>query len=179
MSSQSFPRANKVCIHGSDVPLPYGCEEWTLVDDITEDDITPQLLERCVSVRVARDYHGSSIHEHMSLFSAAYNLNEIKYLAMICCEDYLSEYVDPRTGGNIFHAVVINPNPYVMMFMSEFLGDELTHILMNSLDSNGRRPIELIGYDRDHFEQALHYTDMDDKYREYLLDKCPVAKVFI
>lgn len=177
--TQTQPIHPKVCIFGTNIPLPYGCDEWTLVDDISTDDITPELLERCVSVRVARDYHGSSIHDHMSLFSAAYNLNEIKYLATLCCTDYLSEYVDPRTGGNIFHAVAINPNSNVIKFMSKFLGDDITGQLMNSVDSHGRKPIELIYYDREPFEFALQYTEMDNQYRDYLLDKCPVAQVFL
>lgn len=175
----SIPRSNRVCIYGTDIPLPYGCEEWTLVDDISSDDITPQLLERCVSVRVGRDYHGSSIHDHMSLFSAVYSVDEIQYLTMVCCEDYICGYVDPRTGGNIFHAVVINPNPNVMRYMIEFLGDGAAYQLMNSLDSRGRRPIELIGYERSVFEQALRYTDMTEPYRKHLLETCPVAKLFI
>ena len=166
-------------IRGTDIPVPIGCNEWTLISKFDFDDITPDTLERLIDVRVGRDYHGSAIHEQVSPFSAIYDLDGIQYIISVCGWDYLAEYVDPRTGGNIMHALAVNPNVNVMRYVIEGFGEMACRYLINSYDNNGRRVIELTGYNKAMFGLLLPFTSIESDYAEYLIDKLPVAKSFL
>lgn len=166
-------------IRGTTIPVPIGCNEWTLVRKFNFDDITPETLERLIDVRVGRDYHGSAIHENVSPFSAIYDLDGIVYIISVCGWDYLAEYVDPRTGGNIMHAAAINPNVDVMRYLIAGFGDMASKYFIDSYDKNDRRVIELTGYNKAMFEILLPYTTIESEYAEYLLEHLPVAKCFL
>lgn len=167
------------CIRDTNIPIPIGCDEWTLVHKFDYDNIVPETLEHTMPVRVGRDYHSSAIHENVSPFSAIYDLDGIAYIISVCGWDYLAEYVDPRTGGNIMHAVAINPNVDVMKYVIAGFGDMACRYLINSYDKNERRVIELAGYNRHMFELLLPYTSIESDYANYLIEHLPVAKCFL
>lgn len=167
------------CIRNTDIPIPIGCNEWTIVSKFDHDNILPETLEKLMAVRVGRDYHSSGIHEHMSPFSAIYNLEEIQYIISVCGIDYLFEYVDPRTNGNIMHAAAINPNIEVIKYIIDLFGEEASKFLINSYDNEERRVIELAGYNRQMFELLTHYTTIESEYAVYLIKTCPVAKLYL
>lgn len=167
---------NKVCIHGTDVPIPIGCSEWTIVSDLDLDEITPALLETPVTVRVGRDYHGSSYHEHVSIFTAIIDVNMIIYIVNVCCCDYLMEYVDPRSNGNILHAAVLNPNREVLLYFVNLLGEDAVRYLANKRNPAGKVPLELIQYDREMFRLLMNFTAIDERMYKSLINNNPVAK---
>lgn len=171
---------DKVCIYGTCIPVPIGCSEWTIISDLDfDDDITPCMLESSVTVRVGRDYHGSSYHESVSIFTAVVDLDTIKHIVDICCCDYLMEYTEPRSKGNILHAAALNPNPEVLLYFINILGEEAVRYLANNRNPSGKVPLELIQYERDSFELLMKFTELDERMYKSLIKNCPVAKSFL
>lgn len=164
------------CIADTDIPIPLGCDEWTIVGKFDPDDITPETLEQTIAVRVGRDYHSSSIHEHVSPFTAIVDLDTIMYILFVCGRDYAAEYVDPRMDGNIMHALALNPNIKAIEHVISELGYDVSVTLINGKDRCGRKPIELIPYNKPMFDLLKQYTEINEEYAEYLLKHVPIAK---
>lgn len=167
---------NRICITGTSIPIPIGCSEWTITDKIDLDELTPEILESPVFVRVGRDYHSSAIYETVSMFTALVDLRDIEYIVKICGTDYLKEYVDPRYNGNILHAVVLNPNEEVLRFILNIIDDNVLVELANKTDRLGRIPLELISYSAFQFNSMLQYTKMNESLYNRVMKTCPVAQ---
>lgn len=167
----------RTCIKDTEIPLPLYCDDWEIQTEIDLDDITPDTLEELIRVKIGRDYHGASVCEHMSIFSAVYDVETIKYIILVCGSDYLTEYVDPRHNGNILHAAAINPNVEVAKVIINSIAQDSLHKLAMGVDRIDRRPIELVPYDAEMFALFIQITDIDDDYKEYLQKVCPVARV--
>lgn len=165
----------RVCIRNTNIPLPFGCEDWKLVDKPDYENITPNLLENLVSVIVGRDYHSCYIHDHMSIFSAEYRLDVIQYIVMVCCTDYLLQYTDPRCKGNILHSVVMNPNIEVAKYIINVLGDNNVFRLANEVNKFNHVPLETILYEREMFKLLLPYTELTENVLERLVKDNPLV----
>lgn len=166
-------------ISGTNIPLPLHCNEWTLISDFDITNITPKSLEKELMVRVGRDYHGSSCIEHLSPFSAIYDLDIIKRIVSVCEIDYLCRYVDPRANGNILHAIVLNPNIEVIEYILSLLPIETITKLANTKNRHGNYPLLLIDRNMELFEYILSITNISDNELRRAAKYLPTACTYI
>lgn len=166
-------------IADTNIPLPFNCSEWTIDSKFNLSDITPELLEKPVRVRVGRDDHLSSIIEYVSPFTAFYNINTIQHIIAICGIEYLYEYVEPRANGNILHAVILNPNIEIARLMIELLPLDVVRELANKPNRHGRLPIELIDRDLELFELLFTVSPLSRDHLEDMAKYSGLVREFI
>lgn len=157
--------------------IPYGCTEWTLPTNIDYDVIDPTLLEKAISVRVGRDYHGSSIYNTTTIFGAITDIDYIANVVDICGVDYLFDYIEPVYNGNILHACVANPNEEIPLFMLCILPTEAIQALANQQDRRGCVPLELVTFDVQLFRELMKYTIIDESMKQRLIRTTYAGKV--
>lgn len=157
------------------IAIPPTCSEWTILDRIDYDHITPAIMNNPVNVRVGRDYHSSSIVNKMSIFTAVTDIEAIQYLVMVSGFEFIANFKDCRSEGNILHAVATNPNhdAYNMILMC--LGDDAVNILANMPDRNGYLPIEYIANNRPMFLDLVKRTDLDERHWRRLIHDSSIA----
>lgn len=162
-------------ITNTNIPIPFNCSEWTILDKIDLSNVTQQWLESTISVRVGRDYHSSSIVESVSPFTAIYDLDLIQDIVSICGVEYLTTYIDPRSGGNILHAIMLNPNINVIEYILSILPSDVVTSLANSKNRFGMLPLMLIYTNMNLFTKILSITDITESELRTAAKRLPTA----
>lgn len=160
------------------ISIPPTCSEWTILDDIDYDNITPQRLNTPVNVRVGRDYHSSSIVNKVSIFTAVPDIEAIQYIVTVAGYEFIANYKDCRADGNILHSVSLNPNHDVYNMILLCLGDDTIDILANMPDRNGFLPIEYIVNNRTMFLDLVNRTNIDERTWRRLVHSSSIASEY-
>lgn len=144
-------------INNSSSIIPFGLDEWTLTDNVNllEDPI--EKLSKDFYIRIGRDYHGCGIHEKHSLFTYITDTKQMKLLLNRFGENVVN-YTN-RTGGNVLHDIVINPNMECYYVFKNAVTEDDLFMLANKVNKYDEKPIENVNTVI-LFEELLKYTDV-------------------